>query len=274
MEDWKGFNFTIDLIQAAVSQLDFLKDVDTEGILYTGDILKQALYRYERYWLPLCIAFESHGEKYTDFYPPLDVAWIWHCHMLSPTEYKKDCESICGQIIDHVYTSKDERIRKQTKTIKEWEKKGISYDYLDGNCIGNKQDFLSFTSCIKYDLIAAADRQKSFFYQVSLPHWSLNDYLSICLERYVKFLNLKQKSPATFIVPCYGIDLIWHSHQLNPKAYARDTQKILGYLFPHDDTVNDRTPGSKLCVSDQETRVLWNQIFRENFFFPGGMFRG
>ena len=62
----------------------------------------------------------------------------------------------------------------------------------------------------------------------------------------------------------------WHTHQLNPFAYSKDTKEVLGYLFPHDDAVNDRTPGSKLCTSDLETRSLWSDIFKENFFFPGG----
>ncbi len=45
-------------------------------------------------------------------------------------------------------------------------------------------------------------------------------------------------------------------------------------LFPHDDTTNDRTSGSKLDVSFKNTQDLWKQAYNQNFFFSGGMFRG
>jgi hypothetical protein len=70
-------------------------------------------------------------------------------------------------------------------------------------------------------------------------------------------------------VPCYAIDIIWHTHQLNPKTYSKDTISLLGNVFPHDDTVNDRTPGSKLCTSDAITRELWAKMFNEKYFMPG-----
>jgi len=208
MEDWKYIDLSVDLIVKASDQIDFLKDVDTEGILYAGSILEHACYRYERYWLPLCVDLELTGENYEDFYPPLDVAWVWHVHMLSPTEYQKDCKKICGKIINHSYPSKYERIRKQAKTREKWESLGISYDYLSENSIDSEKNFKNFSTSFKYDLIAAADRQKSFYYQVSLPHFQNNDFLLISLDRYKKFLYLKQKNPNQFIVPCYGIDLM------------------------------------------------------------------
>ena len=29
--------------------------------------------------------------------PPLDIAWIWHVHMLSPIKYHEDCKTITGR---------------------------------------------------------------------------------------------------------------------------------------------------------------------------------
>ena len=118
MEEWDRIKFSVDLIIDAISQIDFLKDVDLEGILYAGNILEKALYRYERFWLPLCVDLTLNGKRYEDFYPPLDVAWVWHCHMLSPTEYQKDCKNLCGNLINHIYPSKDERIKKQAEWVK------------------------------------------------------------------------------------------------------------------------------------------------------------
>jgi len=45
--------------------------------------------------------------------------------------------------------------------------------------------------------------------------------------------------------------------QLCPLSYKSDTEKILGAVLPHDDSVNDRSPGSKLNTSDETTRSLW-----------------
>ena len=275
---WQNITFSIDLIQGALNQLEFLKDISTKSSkLHSTEIINRAVYRYERYWLPLCLKNKYEDqEKLFKLYPPMDVAWLWHCHMLSPTEYKKDCEIICGRLIDHVYMSKEERVSKQTCTKLLWEeKRGIEFDYrqfrISVESTANMRDFVSQ---LRYDIVAASNRQKSFFYQVSLPHFQNIEYLKMAHDRYKKFLHLKRMNPTAFVVPCFAIDLVWHTHQLNPVYYERDTTNILGYLFPHDDTVNDRTPGSKLCVSDEETRALWSQMFNENFFFPGAMFRG
>ena len=59
-----------------------------------------------------------------------------------------------------------------------------------------------------------------------------------------------------FIVPCYDMDLMWHTHQLFPVAYKQDTEKMYGKIFNHDDSVNDRSEGSKLNNADKATREV------------------
>ena len=77
-----------------------------------------------------------------------------------------------------------------------------------------------------------------------------------------------------FLVPCYDFDLVWHSHQLHPSIYKKDTTAVLGQMFNHDDSVNDRAPNSKLNRSDQVTRDLWMKHFNEDFALCGAMYRG
>jgi hypothetical protein len=36
--------------------------------------------------------------------------------------------------------------------------------------------------------------------------------------------------------------------------------KILGYVLPHDDSVNDRSPGSKLNESSEMTCKEWKEV--------------
>ena len=54
------------------------------------------------------------------------------------------------------------------------------------------------------------------------------------------YLYLKQQNQQQFLVPCYDIDLMWHTHQVNTLHYSNDTTAILGFVLKHDDSVNDR----------------------------------
>ena len=49
-----------------------------------------------------------------------------------------------------------------------------------------------------------------------------------------------------FVTPMYDIDVIWHTHQLHPVAYAADMTSLLGYVMNHDDSDQNRNSGSKL----------------------------
>ena len=59
----------------------------------------------------------------------------------------------------------------------------------------------------------------------------------------------------------YDIDIIWHTHQLHPIAYAKDMTSSLGYVMNHDDTDQDRNSGSKLSNVSVQT-------FHKSLLFP------
>ena len=94
------------------------------------------------------------------------------------------------------------------------------------------------------------------------------------LIRYKMYLSLKKNNPKEFLVPCYDMDLVWHSHQVHPIEYAKDTNAVLGFVLKHDDSVNDRSEDSKLNNADALTRKLWYEAFKFSFARPGSMFRG
>ena len=48
----------------------------------------------------------------------------------------------------------------------------------------------------------------------------------------------------------------------------------IGNLFSHDDTVTDRSEGSKLNNADLKTREHWKRIYNEGFATFGAMYRG
>jgi len=271
MQIYKTIQFSIELKEKAINQLEFLEAINQLEPIFKGELIKKAIYRYEKLWLP----FYASGLKALGFRanPPLDVEWIWHCHMLNPQQYFKDSMNLFGKILDHTNLTMKEIIAGQERIKPYWESRfQIAFDFLDSNSVDD--NYANFTSQIEYDLYEASKRQLEFYYQVSLPHFKSDTYLDLAIERYKKFLHLKLENPTVFVVPCYSIDLIWHTHQLNPLAYSQDTIGLFGFLFDHDDSVVNRSEGEKLDVSGQKTMTRWRELYNEDFFLSGSAFRG
>ena len=266
-------SFGVNLVDASLKHINFLYAVDERPYLYMDTVLVDAVRRYEQCWLPLAA---ENNEKVLA--APMDIEWVWHCHMLSPLTYEKDCLATVGVTVNHKLMSEKERERSLETSKQVWTTKypNEPFDLDKNKCFtsGSVVATGERTTQISYDIVAAAKRQKVFNYQVSLPHYADRLYLKKATERYQKMLFLKQKNPGVFLVPCYDMDIVWHSHQLHPLAYKEDTVKILGRMFNHDDSVNDRSQGSKLNRSDDRTRQLWLDAFNENFSHYGAMFRG
>ena len=195
--------------------------------------------------------------------------------MLAPYYYERDCQNLVGEVVDHKFLSESAYLKslKQTKTL--WETKYPDHPFevdIDDENFCNQDT--NYQSKCKYDLEKAVERQRLFYYQVSLPHYKDDKFLAKAVTRYKKYLFLKKHNMGLFLVPCYDFDLVWHSHQLHPVKYKADTEAILGQMFNHDDSVNDREEGSKLNRSDAETRQLWSKTFGEDFPAGGAMYRG
>ncbi|CAL1535156.1 unnamed protein product, partial [Lymnaea stagnalis] len=264
-------NFKIDLVSAALNHLQFLEECDNP-ILRDEGILRQALHRYQHFWLPLAAKYYNKILE-----APLDVAWVWHCHMLSPAAYCADCIRLLdGKIVDHTL---DRNAKSKAQVLDEtrelWNKEFPNEPFeveLNPSLVNPK--YRNGGTDFSYNILEAAGRQKEFGYQVSLPHYRDKKFLESSLVRYKKFLVLKLEKPKMFIVPCYDIDLLWHTHQLYPLLYKEDTEKLFGKIFNHDDSVTDRNEGSKLFNADLATREAWKEVFNENFALFGAMYRG
>jgi len=75
-------------------------------------------------------------------------------------------------------------------------------------------------------------------------------------------------------VPTYDIDLMWHTHQLDPVAYNRDLLVVAGRVLPHDDTDDNRDEGAKLRTGFQATKKLWEETFGSPYEKAGAMYGG
>lgn len=72
--------------------------------------------------------------------------------------------------------------------------------------------------------------------QVSLPQYQEGPFLQRACHRYQAFLHLMKRSPGSFLVPTYDIDLMWHAHQVghvNATAEALLTASSLR-AYVHD----------------------------------------
>ena len=259
----------------ALLELDFLSFIDQNRHLhYNGDFVSYSIQRYEKYWLPFLAQVSTKPEDDLKFAPPMDIYWVWHVHMLSPTKYIKDCKRITGRVIGHALANPQDLKAKLDWTLAKWQGIYPNVPFSVGleDMQAHPVDILD--SEIEYDIKSAALRQGSFYYQVSLDHFRNPKFLEDALTRYKMFLYLKQAYPDKFLVPCYDNDLIWHTHQVSTLKYAKDTIAILGKILPHDDSVNERSKGSKLNTSSDETSKLWMETFGVPFGRPGCMFRG
>ncbi|CAJ1400927.1 unnamed protein product [Effrenium voratum] len=263
----------VDLVRAAVYMIDFLNEVDRYPCLYANHaVLQRAIHRYHNIWLPLLAGVDG-----PDLVPPLDVEWVWHLHMLCPQKY-----------LAHVQRAPVHRLKARSGPAWEAAKargqgawKLQTQEPFDVLPILAKEltvaeGSTTWSSPISYDLIAAAERQMSFRYQVAImPHYRDKYFLELAVERYLdRFLELKRRHPKEFWVPTYDIDCIWHAHQLHPDVYLSETKELCGSLLPHDDSVNDRSEGSKLQESWERTQQVWNEEFGSKVATAGGMFRG
>ena len=124
--------------------------------------------------------------------PPLDVHWIWHCHMLCPLAYIKDITNILGKQLYHRFPEtqiEEQRLRKNAEELwRETFKDECSF-YPAKN-----QSAPAYESRISYNLEAAVLRQRDFFYNVSLPHFRDTRFLENAVKRYKRFLNLKKSN--------------------------------------------------------------------------------
>ncbi|XP_021371698.1 glycine-rich domain-containing protein 1-like [Mizuhopecten yessoensis] len=275
VEEARKLQFSFDLVEAVLHHVDFLSRVDQYSCLRKGKHLEEALRRYEELWLPLAA---EHKDKVLS--APLDIEWVWHCHILSPLAYKRDCESFVGGIVNHRLLSRQDRntaveVSKDLWMQKYGEKEPFKIHLPMGKELKEEEgEDWTFTSQLKYDVRAAAGRQSLFYYNVSLPHYRDRQFIGRCVHRYQQFLYLMTLVKKAFLVPCYDNDLVWHTHQLFPVTYRQDTERILGRVLNHDDSTDDRSPGSTLNNSYANTCKLWKEAFGQHYSSPGAMYRG
>ena len=101
-----GLSPFINFKEACNYELDFLKHIDSSrNKYYDAEYVQISIQRYEKYWLPLLAELTPQLEETSEtsnssrtaneklkYAPPMDIHWVWHCHMLAPVSYITDCK--------------------------------------------------------------------------------------------------------------------------------------------------------------------------------------
>jgi len=85
------------------------------------------------------------------------------------------------------------------------------------------------------------------------------------LKAYERFLYMAAKYPpgsGELVHPTYVIDVIWHSHMINPRIYQEDSLKYVGYIMDHD-------PWPEVALeSMQSSYSTTNSVWEKEFAIP------
>lgn len=263
-------------IHATRRMMYMVKAVDlTLESLYSGRALERAIWRYEALWLPLLAAlsdppvgnekprkppvwrhrsfttkvdeirsknFSKGGLWLTPstIVPPIDIAWIWHCHRLNPIAFREDLarfvpdgdfdsaeymQKACGANIETAFVFSDGEDVQSKGTRRLWDiiypfeafmpKYLLSHSFSVEESkkrqhitsFANEITRASFRSVLVYDLATASRLQKSFLYQIideDDPEkgelFEGDEYLQRAYRRYINFLRLHQQVPEDFLL--------------------------------------------------------------------------
>jgi hypothetical protein len=283
VDDDPSFRFRVDLVELSKRHRAFLQAVHATGLSLTRPSA-ESFRRYEL-WLELASKLPEA------LVPPSDIAWLWHCHRLAPYRYAEHCREIFGKPIEanppfcmqHAGGSPPSPPSDNGAV----EDPGGTARRVWAQMYPGEPFFLPVESAPSpaptgvgilagFDVLASAERQSTFLWQVSGHRFEDEEFLSGGLDNYRRFVSLmKHKEKAQVLVPSYQIDLMWHTHILsNFAAYNDDCIELMGTTLNHDDSLNDRSEDSDLERAFAVTQSLWKKTYGVEYFTDGGMYRG
>jgi hypothetical protein len=279
--------FSVELIEMSKRHVEFLGAMHASGI----SLKRPSASSFRRYelWLTL-VARVPHDKALV---PPSDVAWLWHCHRLAPYRYAQHCREAFRSSpleanppfsMQHTEWSRPPSCGKGgadadagAETRRLWEKYFPSEPFFPAATSTQEPPAPAGVGILAgYDVLASAERQATFLWQVSGPKFVDEGFLAEGRANYARFIRLmKIRGPGQTLVPTYQIDLMWHTHILTKfAAYNKDCIELMGTTLNHDDSLNDRSEGSDLEKAFNVTKGLWKDTFGADYVVDGGMYRG
>lgn len=96
--------------------------------------------------------------------------------------------------------------------------------------------------------------------------WS-KEHVDHVEKRYRRYLMMLRLSPFGDAVPTRDIDLFWHQHILDTRAYANDCERVFGEFIHHFPYFGMRgeEDAANLNSSFEATKELYFQLFGESY---------
>ncbi|KAL0797057.1 hypothetical protein Bca101_068434 [Brassica carinata] len=224
--------------------------------------------------IEISIDLNATAKQHLQFLGVVDrKRWLYDGYALERAIYRSDCEEFYGRVLDNsgIESSANGSCKLQTENL--WKRlyPMEPYDLDLDKAISEPNDISPLEKCATYDLVSAAKRQSSFYLEVSRAHVDSEIVIEEAVGRYKAFLYLIQKNREKKIklisVPTYDIDLIWHTHQLNPSSYYKDMVKIFCNILQHDDTADSETSeGMRLNTVFSGTTAQWEETFGRSYW--------
>ncbi len=107
------------------------------------------------------------------------------------------------------------------------------------------------------------ESQKPFIEKMQDPTYASSVHITYeSLARYEQFMwLLKKYKGQQRMVPTGDIDVVWHAHMLDHRAYLLECDRVFGKIVDHND---DNVPGPVLLNQFMNTRQLWKKEFGTN----------
>merc|ERR1719242_732944 len=215
----------------------------------------------EAFWESIVVDYENYmellakNEGVASWTVSREVELVWRVHALNPVHYVKDCLRRFGKVIPH--RSNDPNAVYPAHSQQAFREK----------VIGNKAP--RRTGFITKDLVMtdALKRQCDYvrkMVELDMKKTTVNDYIETAIDGYQQFLNLAwsaDKPKGLRVVPTLSIDLIWHSHQLDPVGYQSfcvwnsPDHKMMGH--------NGNAEEGLLKQNADGTESFWNKKYGE-----------
>ena len=152
------------------------------------------------------------------------VELAWRTHLLHPVCYVNACMVHHAQPVAHQPV----------------------YEFPDAPCAAatgseGTQAVTAVEGCLEWlglDLVAGMRRQQSFMRGILADRAAFDSEAAIAaaVDEYHAFLDHFHHS-AEELVPTPIVDLVWHTHMLDPRRYGCETRKLAGRFVNHEDDV-------------------------------------
>jgi hypothetical protein len=182
-------------------------------------LLHDCAHEYHHFLLETIRSEDSDGKQPAASF---ETELLWRAHLLGPAAYAKDCVTLRGgqvQLIGHSPLSSVD-------------------DYDSRTPAGPVVAPAGMPATWHSERVAAVRRQEGFMRQMlelRSAGAASAKHIAAELRSYHTFLSDAASAEHTLHVPGPILDLVWHTHMLDPERYVRESIAISGQLIDHDD---------------------------------------